>query len=131
VSKDKKIKLFARKLTELSLDDGQVSEERVTAVLDYLSNHPPRKHKETLKEYLYYIKKAIAQSKAVIEFAGALDDNSIAAIEKTLSETSGQTITSESRENAELIAGIRVHLGDNIYDASVAGRLGQLAQSAS
>jgi len=131
VTKDKTIKKLARQLADLSIEDGLVSDERVAGVLEYIRNHPPRNTKQVLKQYLYYIKKAIAQTKAVIEYAGTLDDSAISAIEKNLSGQAGRAIASETRENAELIAGIRVTLGDNIYDASVAGRLRQLAHSAS
>jgi len=43
------LKKFAKKLADLSLEDGLVSAEKVEAVLDTLRKHPPRKPKMVLK----------------------------------------------------------------------------------
>lgn len=129
MDKDSTLKKFAKKLAELSLEDGLVSAEKVDAVLQTLRQHPPRKPKAVLKHYLYYIKQAANRSRAVVEYAGAIDDASIAAIESHLSHNYNRTITTTTVENADLIAGFRISIGDDIFDASVAGRLNNLAKS--
>jgi F-type H+-transporting ATPase subunit delta len=116
-------------LAELSLEDGLVSAERVQAVLATLRKHPPRKPKTVLKHYLYYIKQEINRSRAVIEYAGQIDEAGIAAIENYLSKNYNRTITTTTVENEDLIAGFRISIGDDIFDASVAGRLNNLAKS--
>lgn len=131
MNKDAKLKQFAKKLAELSLQDGSVSAQRVDAVLATLKKHPPRKPKAVLKHYLYYIKQAVKRSRAVIEYAGKIDDAGIAAIEKHLSDNYQRTITTTAVENNDLIAGFRISIGDDIFDASVAGRLQNLANSVS
>ena len=128
---DKKatLKKFAKKLADLSLEDGLVSAEKVQAVLATLRKHPPRKPKTVLKHYLYYIKQEINRSRAVIEYAGQIDEAGIAAIENYLSKNYNRTITTTTVENENLIAGFRISIGDDIFDASVAGRLNNLAKS--
>ncbi len=127
---DKKLRKFAKGLAELSLEEGVVSADKVGAVLQTLKKRPPLQLKTVLKYYLYYIKRAIDRSRAVIEYAGALDDSSIAIIHKSLTETYRRTLTLESRENPSLIAGFRIAVGDDLYDASVTGRLDNLSKSA-
>tara|TARA_Y100000588_G_scaffold58738_1_gene57191 strand:- start:4456 stop:4851 length:396 start_codon:yes stop_codon:yes gene_type:complete len=129
VNKDIALKQFAKKLADLSLDNGLVSTEKVEAVLETLRKHPPRKPKIVLKNYLYCIKQAINRGKAVIEFAGSVEESAIAAIEKQLSENYNRPITTTSLANDALIAGLRITIGDDIYDASVAGRLANLEKS--
>ena len=68
------LKKFAKNLAELSLEDGLVSTEKVEAVLETLRKQPPRKPKTVLKFYLHYIKQAVNRSRAVIEYAGQIDD---------------------------------------------------------
>ena len=131
MNKDAKLKQFAKKLAELSLQDGLVSAEKVDAVLATLKTHPPRKPKAVLKHYLYYIKQAINRSRAVIEYAGKIDDAGSTAIEEYLSANYNRTITTTAVENKDLIAGFRISIGDDIFDASVAGRLQNLANSVS
>lgn len=114
----------------MTLEDGLVSEEKVQAVLAALRKNPPRKPIAVLKEFLYYVEREINSSKAVIEYAGKVDDSALEAIRANLSKTYDRSITLETVENVDLIAGLRVSIGDDIYDSSVAGRLDNLAKSA-
>lgn len=129
MNKDASLKQFAKKLAELSQDNGLVSSEKVAAVLEALRNKPPRKPKTVLKHYLYYIKQAANRSNAVIEYAGHINEAGIASIQQHLSQNYNRAITTSTVENADLIAGIRISIGDDIFDASVAGRLDNLAKS--
>jgi F-type H+-transporting ATPase subunit delta len=131
VNKEATLKKFAKKLADLSLEDGLVSAEKVQAVLETLRQHPPRKPKTVLKYYLYYIKNAVNQSQATIEYAGQIDQAEVAKIEKHLSSSYNRPITATTVETDALIAGFRVSIGDDIFDASVAGRLNSLAKSVS
>lgn len=129
MKRDKNLKKFAKGLAQLSLKDGVVSAEKVEAVLQALKKRPPRQIKTVLKHYLFYIKKEIDRGKAVIEYAGALDEACISNIQKSLENTYRRTLTLESRENPSLIAGFRIAVGDDLYDASVSGRLQNLSKS--
>ena len=129
MQRDKDLKKFAKGLAQLSLEDGVVSAEKVEAVLQALKKRPPRQLKAVLKHYLYYIKKEIDRGKAVIEYAGALDEASISHIQESLEETYRRTLTLESRETPSLIAGFRIAVGDDLYDASVSGHLENLSKS--
>ena len=126
---DAKLKSFAKKLAELSMQDGLVSSDKVEAVLATLRQNPPRKPKTVLKHYLYYIKHAINRSRAVIEYAGKIEDHAVKTIENQLSQTYDRPIAATSLQNNALIAGLRISIGDDIYDASVAGRLANLEKS--
>ena len=119
---------FARRLVSLSLDEtGQVSEERVRAILESLRGRPPRNLKQLLKNYLRLIVREIRKSEAVVEHAGEIGPVEIQEIERALSRRYGRTITSVLRATPALIAGVRVSVADDIFDASVAGHLERLA----
>ena len=126
---DKILKVFAKGLADLSLEEGVVSAKKVEAVLQALRNRPPNRLKAILKHYLYYIKREIDRNRAVIEYAGLLDDSSIATIHKKLTDTYGRMLTLETREKPSLIAGFRIAVGDDLYDASIRGRLRTLSMS--
>ena len=113
------------------MEKGLVSGERVDAVLVSLRKNPPRNPRTVLKHYLYYIKQAVKRSRAVIEYAGQIDSSAIASIELHLSNTYNRPITTSTVKNDSLIAGFRIYIGDDIFDASVAGRLNNLAKSVS
>jgi F-type H+-transporting ATPase subunit delta len=41
----------------------------------------------------------------------------------------GRTVTASARANPALLAGMRVHVGDDIYESSVEGQLAALASA--
>lgn len=129
MNSDKKEKDFVRKLVQLSVVDGQLNEERVAAVLESLSSRPPRPLRRLLKVYRRGLFLELRRSQALVEHAGDLDSAAYAALEKTFSEQYGRPITVESRQRPDLIAGIRVRVGDDVYDSSISGRLAALSAS--
>ncbi len=127
---EKSHKDYARKLVSLSLDgSGRISDERVSAILQVLKEKSPRHLKLILKIYLYYVKQEIRRSEAVLEYAGEIQPAAVEAIERDLSSRYHRSVSSVSRENPDLIAGLRVTIGDDVYDASVAGHLEKLANN--
>ena len=127
---DKATRDFARKLTALSLQDGRVSTERVAAILQSIRTRPRRQLRPLLKSYLFFIKREIARSQAVVEYAGAISADCVSDLERSLSDRYGRAITAVTRENANLIAGLRIKVGDDVRDSSIKGRLARLAQAA-
>jgi F-type H+-transporting ATPase subunit delta len=130
IKADKALKDFARKMVHLSLDEARrPSPERVGAVLQAITRKPPRQLKTLLKLYLYYIKREIRNSEAVVEYSGAVGENVLREIESIFSARYGRAISALGRETPDLIAGVRVSVGDDVYDASIDGHLKNLAQS--
>lgn len=127
MNSDKKDQEFARKLVALSVVDGQVNSERVAAVLETVSTRPPRQLRRLLKLYKRGLFLELRRGSAVVEHAGEVDSSLHAELERTFSEQYGRRITVESRSRPDLIAGIRVRVGDDVYDSSVAGRLAALS----
>jgi F-type H+-transporting ATPase subunit delta len=58
-----------------------------------------------------------------------LSDEALKAIEATYSKMYGRPVTAVTKQDTSLIAGVRVRVGDDVYDASVAGRLQRLAEN--
>ncbi len=120
---------FARQLVTLSLVDGSVSAERVGGVLAYLEKHAPANAIAVLKAYHRLIATEVAKGEAVVEHAGPVSEAELASIAAALSKHYRRTVTATARERPELIAGLRVHVGDDIYESSVAAQLAALEAS--
>ena len=129
MTRNKKVLSFAKKLVEMSRDNGVVTEAKVSEVLSGIKQVKPRHNLLVLKAYLHYIRKAIAEQTAVVATPGALSSEALAAIESNFSKVYDRPITAVTTTDASLIAGVRVRVGDDVYDASVAGRLKRLAES--
>ena len=128
-SKSKIAQQFARQLFTMSMVDGAVSPERVGGVLEYVEKNPPHNAILVLKAYHRLVATEVAKSQPVVEHAGAVTDGMLAAIAAAMSKKYGRTVTATAKPNPALLAGIRVHVGDDIYESSVAGQLAALASA--
>ena len=127
--RDQKITKLAKKLLELSKDRGVVTESKVTEVLAGLQQVQHRHHLTVLKTFLKYIRREVALQTAVISTPTELSDHAIKAIEVQFSKLYNRPVGAVTQPDANLIAGVRVRVGDDVYDVSVAGRLQRLAES--
>jgi F-type H+-transporting ATPase subunit delta len=124
---DKATQQLARQLFTLSLVNGSVSAARVEGVLAYLEKHPPAQPKQVLLAYRRLIARELAKSRVVVEHAGPVTDGILRSLEGALTQKYKRQITASAVQNAALIAGLRLRIGDDIYEASVAGQLEQLS----
>jgi F-type H+-transporting ATPase subunit delta len=120
---------FARQLFSLSIVDGAVSADRVAGVLEYVEKHGTANAVMVLKAYHRLVAAEVAKGQALVEHAGEVNDAMLAAIAAAMTRKYGRAVSASARPNAELIAGLRVHVGDDVYESSVAGQLAALASS--
>lgn len=120
---------LARQLFRMSVVDGGVSAERVGGVLEYLEKNTPANPLMVLKAYQRLVAAEVAKGVALVEHAGAVNDAMLASIAAAMTKKYGRTVTATAKANPALLAGIRVHVGDDIYESSVAGQLAALASA--
>ncbi|MGB0370565.1 MAG: F0F1 ATP synthase subunit delta [Opitutales bacterium] len=118
---------LATKLLELSKEDGLVTSAGVEKVLYGLRETKLRDPKAVLTAYLDTVKKAVREQTITVEYAGALSPEALKQISEKYEAQYDRKLEVVTEENEELIAGIRVSVADDVYDASVAGRLQALA----
>ncbi len=128
---EKKIMQFAKKLVELSKEDGVITEARVSEVLASLKQIKHRNYLTILKTYLVRIRRELALQTAVVSTPNLLSDETLEQISAKYSVIYGRPISAEVEKDTSLIAGVRVRVGDDLYDASLAGRLQRLADCVS
>jgi F-type H+-transporting ATPase subunit delta len=124
---DKKTKLLARQLFRLSLVNGQVSPDQVAGVLGYIEKHSPRHALALLKLYHRAIATELAKSRAVVEHAGSLGADALRQIEAAMTRKYRRPVTAAAQPNPRLLAGVRVRVGSDVYESTVAGQLATLS----
>jgi len=130
MKRDKKITQLAKKLVELSKDaQGVVTEAGVGAVLASLKQAEMRNYLPVLKSYMSYLRREVALQTAVVSTPGSLSAQALQEISAKYTAIYGRSVTAEVKVDPSLIAGVRVRVGDDVYDASVSGRLQRLAES--
>jgi F-type H+-transporting ATPase subunit delta len=125
----KQIQQLARQFFKLSFENGALSSERVGGVLAYVEKHRPAHPVAVLKAYQRLIAIEIARSQAVIEHAGTVSPAVVDRITAALTKRYARKITGVARRNEALLAGLRVRVGDDVYESSVAGQLSVLASA--
>ncbi len=129
MKRDQKIIKLAKKLVELSKENGVVTESKVVEVLSGLQQVQHRHHLTVLKTFLNYLRREVALQTAVVSTPAGLSDDALGAIEAQFSRLYNRPVNAVTQQDTSLIAGVRVRVGDDVYDASVAGRLQRLAES--
>jgi F-type H+-transporting ATPase subunit delta len=125
----KQTKLLAKQLFKMSVVDGAVSAERVEGVLGWIEKHQPRHPLALLKEYHRRIATELAKSRAIVEHAGPVGDGTLRMIEGAMSQKYHRPVTAVAKPNPALLAGIRIRIGSDVYESSVAGQLASLSTS--
>jgi len=127
VRADKKTKLLAKQLFKLSLAQGEVSADQVAGVLGYIEKTAPRQPLALLQLYHRAITAEVAKSRAVVEHAGPLGEPALKMIEAALARKYQRRVTATARPNPQLVAGLRVRVGSDVYESTVAGQLAALS----
>jgi F-type H+-transporting ATPase subunit delta len=129
MKRDQKITKLAKKLVELSKENGVVTESKVSEVLAGFRQVQHRHHLVVLKTFFGHLRREVALQTAVVSTPAVLSDDTLRAIEAQFSKLYNRPVSAVTKQDTSLIAGVRVRVGDDVYDASVAGRLQRLAES--
>ena len=125
---DKRTTQFARQLLKLSLGaDGRPASDRVAAVLVYIDKHTPPRALDLLRAYHRCLAAEIARGQALIEHAGPVSDALVAQIAAAMTKRYARPIAPATQPAPALLAGLRIRVGDDVYDASARATLQSLA----
>ncbi len=124
---DKQTQLLAKQLFKLSVVNGVVSPEQVTGVLAWVEKTSPRRPVALLKAYHHRIALELAKSQAVVEHAGPLSDAALKQIEGAMTKKYARPVAASAKPNSQLLAGLRVRVGSDVYESSVAHQLASLS----
>ena len=125
----KQTQQLARQFFKLSIVDGVVAPDRVAGVLAYIDKHRPAHATAVLQAYRRLITAELARAEAVVEHSGPITPGVLSGIESSMTKRYGRKITPVSRPSDKLLAGLRVRVGDDVYESSVAGQLAALGAS--
>ena len=131
MTREKQVKAYVKSLIKLCSQNGEFSEERAAAVLQVFEKNPPRNYGLVLKSLLKSVQRELAECTANVEYAGSLSTATVELIQSKLSTVYGRQISVQSCQNDALIAGIRVRVGCDVYESSIAGTLSELQSSLS
>ena len=116
----------AKRLFSLCLANGLLDEGRVRRVVQQVIAANRRDGPALLSRFLYLVKLDRARHVAEIESATPLPADLQASIQSGLARAYGPGVSASFAQNPELIGGMRIKVGSDVYDGSVRGALEEL-----
>jgi F-type H+-transporting ATPase subunit delta len=127
----KEARRSSRQLFKACLVDGKLDESRVRSVVSKVAAAKPRAYMGILNNFSSLVRAEIDRQHAVVESATALDAGTQGNLKVSLSKKYGRELSLEFQVRPELLGGIRVKVGSDVWDGSVKARLEALKASLS
>jgi len=125
---NKEIRRLSREMLRASFTDGQLDSGRIAALVDSLIARKPRNYIDVLKNYKRLLRLELEKHRARIETASAVDRVASSKVIENLKKKYGNDLTTEFVVNPQLLGGMRIRVGSDVWDGTVRNRLEQLQQ---
>jgi F-type H+-transporting ATPase subunit delta len=119
----------AKELFRSCVVGGLLEENRVRQAVQQVLQTKPRGYLAILTHFLRLIKLDIERRTALVESAAPLASDLQTQIQTSLARSYGKGLEISFAQNHELIGGVRIKVGSDVYDGSVQGRLAELQES--
>jgi F-type H+-transporting ATPase subunit delta len=119
----------AKELFRSCVVGGLLEENRVRQAVQQVLQTKPRGYLGILTHFLRLVKLDIERRTARVESAVPLATDLQTQIQTSLARSYGKGLDISFAQNPELIGGVRIKVGSDVYDGSVQGRLAELQES--
>lgn len=116
----------ARRLFRACMSEGRLDPARVSRATGFLGKARPRQGLAVLEEFHRLVRTEISRWQLHVESAVALPRDRLAELEARVATRAGGPVETTSSTKPSLIGGLRLRLGSDVWDGSVAQRLRQL-----
>jgi len=125
----KRTQRYAKRLFRWCTVDGVLDEERIRQVVRGIIARHPRGYLGLLTQFHRLLKLENARRTATITSALPLSADLEARVHHQLRRAYGDELITSFSENPDLIGGMRIQIGCDVYDGSVRSRLALLERS--
>jgi F-type H+-transporting ATPase subunit delta len=117
----------ARRLFGLCQSGGRLDESKLRLVIARLVESKPRDYRAILSALQRLIRLESERRKVVVESAVELDDATRQRVVADLSTKYGENLAVQYQITPALLGGLRIRVGDDVFDGSVQGRIDRFA----
>ena len=125
---NKEIRRLSREMLRASFTDGQLDPGRIASLVDSLIARKPRNCVAILQNYRRLLRLEVEKSRARIETASDVDREVSSKIIENLKKKYGDDLMTEFVVNPQLLGGMRIRVGSDVWDGTVRNRLERLQQ---
>ena len=119
----------ARRAFRMCVEGDRVVDEKLRRVFKKVAESKPRGWQAILHELKRLIRLEMERRQVLVESAKTLDGPSQNRVKASLSRQYGDDLTFEFKVTPELLGGMRVRVGNDVWDGSVKTRLERLSNS--
>ena len=123
---NKEIRQLSRKMLQASFTDGQLDPGRISALVDSLIAQKPRNYIDVLKNYRRLLRLELEKRHATVETSSEVDPAIRSEIVANLKSKYGNDLSTEFHVDPQLLGGMRIRVGNDVWDGSVRNRLERL-----
>jgi F-type H+-transporting ATPase subunit delta len=123
---NKEIRQLSRRMVQASFTDGQLDRGKVVSLVDSLIAQKPRNYTDVLKNYKRLLRLEVEKRRAIIETASEVDPAVRSEIVANLKSKYGDDLSTEFQVDPQLLGGMRIRVGSDVWDGSVRNRLERL-----
>jgi len=120
------IRRLSREMLRASFTDAQLDPGRIASLVDSLVARKPRHYIEVLKNYRRLLRLELEKRQAKIETASEVDSATSSELVANLKNKYGGDLTTQFVVNPELLGGMRIRVGSDVWDGTVRNRLERL-----
>ena len=124
----KETRQLSRGLLRASFTDGQLDQGRIAALVKSLIEKKPRNCIKVLQSFHRLLRLEVQKRHATIESASEVSPWTSSKIVASLKRKYGNELTTEFLVNGNLIGGMRIRVGSDVWDGSLRNRLQRLQQ---
>ncbi len=126
---NKEIRRLSRELLRASFTDGQLNHGKIASLVQSFIEQKRRHYIAILENYRRLLRLELEKRHARIESASELTPEVSSGIISNLQRKYGPYLTTEFLLNPELLGGLRIHVGSDVWDETVRNRLERLEQN--
>jgi F-type H+-transporting ATPase subunit delta len=123
----KRARRDAKQMFRSCVLNGLLDDDRVRQTVQQIIAQKPRGYLAILTHFQRLVKLDVARRTARIECAIQLPESLSTAIQANLARRYGPGLTVSFAQKQDLIGGLRVQVGSDVYDGSIRARLAELA----
>ena len=123
---NKEIRRLSRKMLQASFTDGQLDPGRIASLVDSVIAEKSRNYIDVLKNYKRLLRLEVEKRHATIETASEVDPAIRSEIATNLKSKYGDDLTTDFHVDPQLLGGMRIRVGSDVWDGSVRNRLERL-----
>jgi F-type H+-transporting ATPase subunit delta len=125
---NKETRQLSKGLLRASFTNGQLDSSRVASLVKTLIEKKPRNYIKVLESYKRLLRLEVEKRSATIETATELAPEASEQIVENLKRKYGSDLAAKFVVNPELLGGMRIRVGSDVWDSSVRNRLHRLQQ---